>query len=168
MAFLPVAFLLLPQEKQEECPVKRIRFLGVISALLVGLERISKLRRPKPSGARAAKIVTLREVLNHQVVLPTTAMEFYEALLSQGEVLAVRVDYLPEPLLWLTTTSEQARWMREQHNGHGGLECVVMSAADAHDLLTATRTEAPATLYEIAQVLISQAPDEIPSPDDPS
>ena len=148
--------------------MKRIMFLGVISALLVGLERVSKLRKPKPSSARAAEIVSLQEVLNHQVVLPAPARAFYEALLSQGEVLAVRVDYLPEPLLWLTTTSEQARWMREQHNGPAGLECVVMSAADAHDLFTATRTEACATLHEIAQVLISQAPDEIRSPDDSS
>ena len=168
MAFRPVAFLLLHQEKQEECTVKRLMFLGVISALLMGLERAATLRKPKPSSGRTANIITLQEVLNHQVVLPEPARAFYEALLSQGEVLAVRVDYLPEPLLWLTTTSEQARWMREQHSGPAGLECVVMSAAQAHDLLTATRTHAPATLHEIAQVLISQAPDEIQSPHDSS
>ena len=145
--------------------MKRFMLLGVISALLVGLERMSTLRKPKPSSGRAANIITLQEVLNHQVMLPATARAFYEALLAQGEVLAVRVDYLPEPLLWLTTTSQQARWMREQHKGAAGVECVVMSAAQAHDLLTATRTEAPATLHEIAQVLISRAPDEMESPD---
>ena len=148
--------------------MKRLMFLGVISALLVGLERVSTLRRPKPSSGRAASIVTLQEVLDHHGALPATARALYEGLLSQGEVLAVQVDYLPDPLLWLTTTSEQARWMREHHNGPAGLESVVMSAADAHDLLTATRTEAPATLHEIAQVLISQAPDEIRSPADNS
>lgn len=148
--------------------MKRLMFLGVISALLAGLERASTLRRPRPSSGRAASIVTLREVLNHHGALPAAARALYEALLSQGEVLAVRVDYLPDPLLWLTTTSEQARWMREQHNGPAGLECVVMSAAEAHDLLTATRTETPATLREIAKVLISQAPDENRSPADNS
>ena len=169
MAFRAVAFLLLHQEKQEECTVKRFMFLGVISALLMGLERAATLRKPKPSSGRTANIITLQEVLNHHyAALPATNRAFFEALLSQGEVLAVRVDYLPEPLLWLTTTSEQARWMREQHSGPAGLECVVMSAAQAHDLLTATRTHAPATLHEIAQVLISQAPDEIQSPHDSS
>jgi hypothetical protein len=51
--------------------------------------------------------------------------------------------------------------MREQHNDAAGLESVVMSAADAHDLLSAMGTKAPATLQEIAQVLVSQAPAEV-------
>jgi hypothetical protein len=148
--------------------VKRLMFLGVICALLAGLERVSTLRRPKPSSGRAASIVTLQEVLNHHGALPAPARALYEGLLSQGEVLAVHVDYLPDPLLWLTTTSEQARWMREQHNGPADLKSVVMSAADAHDLLAATRTEAPATLHEIARVLISQAPHESRSSADDS
>jgi len=75
--------------------------------------------------------------------LPAEARAVYDALLAQGEVLAVQVEYLPDPLLWLTTTPEQARWMREQRNDAGGLESVVMSAADARDLLTAMGTEVP-------------------------
>ncbi len=72
------------------------------------------------------------------------------------------MEYLPDPLLWLTTTPEQARWMREQHNGSAGLESVVMSAADAHDLLAAMgNAAAPSTLHEIAEVLVSQAPTEV-------
>src|SRR5262249_56295165 len=111
----------------------------------------------RPTGG----IVTLQEVLRHHDALPAEARAFYGALLAQGEVLAVQVDYLPDPLLWLTTTPEQARWMREQHNDAAGLESVVMSAADAHDLLHAMGTEVPDTLLEIAQVLASQAPAEV-------
>jgi len=146
--------------------------LGAISALLLGFEKVLSPRRLKrhalSGGAPNRNFVTLQEVLEHHRALPPKARAFYEAMLSQGDVLALRVDYLPDPLLWLTTTTEQARWMREQHSGPAGLECVVMSAAQAHDLLTATRTHAPATLHEIAQVLISQAPDEIQSPHDSS
>jgi hypothetical protein len=145
--------------------VKPLMVLGVISALLLSFERVLSPRRPKrhtsSGGALSARFVTLREVLEHHRALPERARAFYEAVLAQGEVLAVRVEYLPDPLLWLTTTAEQACWMREQHNGAGGLESVVMSVADAHDLLTATGTEAPTTLHEIAQVLLSQAPVEI-------
>ena len=146
--------------------------LGAISALLLGFEKVLSPRRPRrhalSGGVVNRSFVTLQEVLEHHRALPPKARAFYEAMLAQGDVLALRVDYLPDPLLWLTTTTEQARWMREQHSGPAGLECVVMSAAQAHDLLTATRTHAPATLHEIAQVLISQAPDEIQSPHDSS
>jgi hypothetical protein len=137
--------------------------LGVISALLLCFEKFSAGRnKSQPVAAsHTPRIVTLQEVLRHHEALPEAARAFYEALLAQGEVLAVQVEYLPDPLLWLTTTPEQARWMREQHNGAAGLESVVMSAADAHDLLTAMGTEVPATLHEIAQVLVSQAPAEV-------
>lgn len=152
--------------------MKRLMVLGAISALLLGFERALSPRRPRRrslSGqALTPSFVTLKKVLEQHKALPPTARAFYEAVLAQGEVLALRVDYLPDPLLWLTTTAEQARWMREQHNGSGGLESVVMSVADAHDLLTATGTEAPTTLHEIAQVLLSHAPAEIQSPADDS
>jgi len=85
----------------------------------------------------------LREVLRHHDALPAEDRAFYGALFAQGEVFAVQVEYLPNPLLWVTTTPEQARWMREQRNDAGGLESVVMSAADARDLLTAMGTEVP-------------------------
>jgi hypothetical protein len=152
--------------------VKPLMVLGVISALLLSVEGLLTPRRARPKAARSKamnpSIVTLQEVLRHHEALPPTARAFYEALLAQGEVLAVQVDYLPDPLLWLTTTAEQARWMREQHNGAAGLESVVMSAAAAHELLAATGSPAPATLHEIAQVLLSQAPAETQSPADSS
>jgi hypothetical protein len=141
--------------------VKRLMVLGVISALLVCFEKLSPPRKLRRVETPTPRIVTLQEVLKHHHALPATARAFYDALLAQGEVLAVQVEYLPDPLLWLTTTPEQARWMREQHNGAAGLESVVLSAADAHDLLTATGNEVPTTLQGIAQVLVSQAPDEV-------
>jgi hypothetical protein len=143
--------------------VKRLMVLGVISALLLCFEKLSAGRKPQQpvAGVPTPRIVTLQEVLRHHDALPAPARAFYDALLAQGEVLAVQVEYLPDPLLWLTTTPEQARWMREQHNDAAGLESVVMSAADAHDLLTAMGTKVPATLQEIAQVLVSQAPAEV-------
>ena len=142
--------------------MKRLMVLGVISALLLCFEKFSAGRKQQPVAAvPTPRIVTLHEVLRHHDALPAQARAFYDALLAQGEVLAVQVEYLPDPLLWLTTTSEQARWMREQHNDAAGLESVVMSAADAHDLLSAMGTKVPATLQEIAQVLVSQAPAEV-------
>src|SRR6266508_4860731 len=142
--------------------------LGVISALLLCFEKLSTGRKTQVATPQTPRILTLQEVLNHHEALPPTARAFYEALLAQGEVLAVQVDYLPDPLLWLTTTAEQARWMREQHNGAAGLDSVVMSAADAHDLLTAMGNPAPATLHEIARLLLSRAPAETQSPADSS
>jgi len=135
--------------------------LGVISALLLCFERLSTGRKAHVAAPQTPRIVTLQEVLRHHEALPATARAFYEALLAQGEVLAVQVEYLPDPLLWLTTTPEQAQWMREQHNGSAGLESVVMSAADAHDLLAAMGNATPSSLHEIAEVLVSQAPSEV-------
>ena len=140
--------------------MKRLMVLGVISALLLCFEKFSTGRKAQVATPQTPRIVTLQEVLRHHEALPQTARAFYEALLAQGEVLAVQVEYLPDPLLWLTTTPEQARWMREQHNGAAGLESVVMSAADAHDLLAAMGNAAPTTLHEIAELLVSQAPAE--------
>ena len=152
--------------------MKRLMVLGAISALLLGFEKVLSPRRPRRHASSGGTVnrsfVTLQEVLEHHRALPPKARAFYEAMLAQGDVLALRVDYLPDPLLWLTTTTEQARWMREQHNGSGGMESVVMSVAEAHDLLTATGTEAPTTLHEIAQVLLSRAPAEIQSSADDS
>ena len=141
--------------------MKRLMVLGVISALLLCFEKLSTGRKAQVATPQTPRIVTLQEVLRHHEALPATARAFYEALLAQGEVLAVQVEYLPDPLLWLTTTPEQARWMREQHNGSAGLESVVMSAADAHDLLAAMGNATPGTLHEIAEVLVSQAPAEV-------
>ena len=141
--------------------MKRLMVLGVISALLLCFEKLSTGRKAQVAAPQTPRIVTLQEVLRHHEALPATARAFYEALLAQGEVLAVQVEYLPDPLLWLTTTPEQAQWMREQHNGSAGLESVVMSAADAHDLLAAMGNPTPSSLHEIAEVLVSQAPSEV-------
>jgi len=141
--------------------VKRLMVLGVISALLLCFEKLSPARKLRRVETLTTRIVTLQEVLKHHHALPPAARAFYDSLLEQGEVLAVQVEYLPDPLLWLTTTPEQARWMREQHNGAAGLESVVMSLADAHDLLAATGNEIPPTLHGVAQVLVSQAPAEV-------
>ncbi len=172
MRLATVALLLLFQDGRRNASVKPLMVLGVISALVLSVEGLLAPRRPRrqaPSGkAMNPSIVTLQEVLKHHEALPPTARAFYEGLLAHGEVLAVQVDYLPDPLLWLTTTAEQARWMREQHNGAAGLDSVVMSAADAHDLLTAMGNPAPATLHEIARVLLSRAPAETQSPPDSS
>ena len=111
--------------------MKRLMVLGAISALLLGFEKVLSPRRPRrhalSGGVVNRSFVTLQEVLEHHRALPPKARAFYEAMLAQGDVLALRVDYLPDPLLWLTTTTEQARWMREQHSGPAGLECVVMT-----------------------------------------
>ena len=141
--------------------MRRLMVLGVISALLLCFEKFSTGKKSLPVASQTPRIVTLHEVLRHHEALPPTARAFYDALLAQGEVLAVQVEYLPDPLLWLTTTPEQARWMREQHNGAAGLDSVVMSAADAHDLLVAMGNEAPTSLHEIAQLLVSKAPAEV-------
>ena len=141
--------------------MKRLMVLGVISALLLCFEKLSTGRKAHVATPQTPRIVTLQEVLKHHEALPPTARAFYEALLAQGEVLAVQVEYLPDPLLWLTSTPEQARWMREQHNESAGLESVVMSAADAHDLLAAMGNATPSTLHGIAEVLVSQAPTEV-------
>jgi len=101
--------------------VKRLIVLGVISALLLCFERFSAGRKSQPVAASPTpRIVTLKEVLRQHDALPAEARAFYGTLLAQGEVLAVQVEYLPDPLLWLTTTPEQARWMREQHNDAAG------------------------------------------------
>jgi len=42
---------------------------------------------------------------------------FCRALLQQGEVLAVMLDYVPESLVWLVSTSGQAWLLRERQPG---------------------------------------------------
>jgi len=68
--------------------------LGVVSALLLCFEKFSSPRKSQPADSQTPRIVTLQEVLRHHEALPPTARAFYEALLAQGEVLAVQVEYL--------------------------------------------------------------------------
>jgi hypothetical protein len=48
-------------------------------------------------------VFTLQEVMDKQG-LGSDARAFCEALLKQGEILAVALNYLPESVLWLVTT----------------------------------------------------------------
>src|ERR1700704_5880761 len=72
-------------------------------------------------------VVTLQEVLRHHRTLSRRGREFYESLLAHGDVLAVRLDYLPGAMMWLVTTPPQARLMPQGRegpapSGRGGVE----------------------------------------------
>jgi hypothetical protein len=92
-------------------------------------------------------VVTLQEVLRHHRTLSRRGREFYENLLHLGDVLAVRVDYLPGSMLWLVTTPKQAQLMRKAREGRSTSDVCVMSLGEA--------------LYEVAGWLLAPAPDEI-------
>ena len=74
---------------------------------------------------------------------------FYDTLLTHGDVLAIRVNYLPGSLLWLVTTPTQARLMRE-----------ILSLQAARDLPAIVGDAAPATDYEAAACLLAPPPVE--------
>jgi hypothetical protein len=106
-------------------------------------------------------VVTLQEVLRHHRTLSRRGREFYESLLHLGDVLAVRVDYLPGAMLWLVTTPKQAQLMRKAREGRSTSDVCVMSLGEARDLFGAVGDPTPATLYEVAGWLLAPAPDEI-------
>ena len=89
---------------------------------------------------------------------------FYEALLTHGDVVAVRVNYLPGSLLWLMTTPTQARLMREGHDPDAHVEATILSLQEARELLTTVGDAAPATVYEAAAWLLAPPPAEPQSP----
>ncbi|HEU4439506.1 MAG TPA: hypothetical protein VFT36_09645 [Methylomirabilota bacterium] len=107
-------------------------------------------------------VVTLQEVLRHHRTLSRRGREFYESLLEHGDVLAVRVDYLPGAMLWLVTTPKQAQLMRKAREGRSTSDVCVMSLSEAQDLFATTGDPHPTTLYEVAGWLLAPAPDEIP------
>ena len=118
-------------------------------------------------------VVTLQEVLRHHRTLSRRGREFYESLLAHGDVLAVRVDYLPGAMLWLVTTPEQAQLMRKAREGRSTSDVCVMSLREAQDLFGAVGDPTPATLYEVAGWLLAPAPEGIvpayeDEPEDPS
>jgi hypothetical protein len=118
-------------------------------------------------------VVTLQEVLRHHRTLSRRGREFYESLLVFGDVLAVRVDYLPGAMLWLVTSPEQAHLMRKAREGRPTSDVCVMSLSEARDLFGAIGDPTPATLYEVAGWLLSPAREEIPpafqdEPEDPT
>jgi hypothetical protein len=86
---------------------------------------------------------------------------FCEALLTYGEVLAVRLGYLPEALLWLVTSPQQARIMR----GHQP-NVPILTLAEAQDLPTAVGDLWPGSLMEVAGRFAIAAPGTSEWPED--
>jgi hypothetical protein len=105
-------------------------------------------------------VITLQEVLRHHRTLSRRGREFYQSLLTHGDVLAVRVDYLPGSMLWLVTTPKQAHLMRKAREGRPASDVCVMSLDEAQDLFDATGDPSPATLYEVAAWLLAPSPQE--------
>lgn len=109
-----------------------------------------------------SSILSLQEVLTHCRALPPRWRAFYEALLTHGDVVAVSVKYLPGSLLWLVTTSTQARLMREGHDPDAHVKATILSLQEARELLTAVGDAAPATVYEAAAWLLAPPPPREP------
>src|ERR1700730_606394 len=101
----------------------------------------------------------MQEILKHCRTLAPSRRAFYETLLTHGDVLAVRVNYLPGSLLWLVTTATQARLMRELHDPDADVEATILSLQEARDLLTAVGDAEPATVYEAAAWLLAPPPE---------
>ena len=93
--------------------------------------------------------------------IPESSRAFCEALLTYGEVLAVRLSYLPEALVWLVTSSMQARIMRAHRP-----DAVILTLGEARDLLTTLGDPSPTTLMEVAGQLATAAPGAPQRPDD--
>jgi hypothetical protein len=109
-------------------------------------------------------VVTLQEVLRHHRTLSRRGREFYESLLAHGDVLAVRLDYLPGAMMWLVTTPKQARLMRKAREGRAASDVCVMSLAEAQELFTTLGDPTPTGLYEVAAWLLSPAPEDFSRP----
>ena len=78
-----------------------------------------------------SNVFTLQEVVEKQGLGPD-ARAFCEALLKEGEVLAVALNYLPETVLWLVTTPCRPRLMRDTQPG-----AAVLTLGEASDLARA-------------------------------
>jgi len=85
---------------------------------------------------------------------------FYEALLTHGDVVAVKVDYLPGMLLWLVTTPTQARLMQEARDPDAHVKATILSLQEVRELLAIVGDAGPATVYEAAAWLLSPPPAE--------
>jgi hypothetical protein len=109
-------------------------------------------------------VVTLQEVLRHHRTLSRRGREFYESLLAHGDVLAVRLDYLPGAMMWLVTTPNQARLMRKAREGRNTSDVCVMSLAEAQELFSTMGDPMPSGLYEVAAWLLSPAPEDFSTP----
>lgn len=98
-------------------------------------------------------VYTLEQILNRLDELSLDGQAFCRSLLSQGEVLAVQLSYLPEALLWLVTSPTQTRIMRAHQP-----ECMILTLAEARDLFTALGDPCPASLMEVAGRFATAAP----------
>jgi len=105
-------------------------------------------------------VVTLQEVLRHHRTLSRRGRDFYESLLAHGDVLAVRLDYLPGAMMWLVTTPNQARLMRKAREGRHTSDVCVMSLAEAQELFSTLGDPMPSGLYEVAAWLLAPAPED--------
>jgi len=114
--------------------------------------------------AMTPSIISLQDILKHCRTLPPSRRACYEAVLTHGDVVAVRVNYLPGALLWLVTTPTQARLMREAHDPAADVEATILSLQEARDLLTTVGDAVPATVYEAAAWLLAPAPAEAQRP----
>jgi hypothetical protein len=100
-----------------------------------------------------SEVYTLEQILSGRQGLSRDGRAFCETLLTYGEVLAVRLSYLPEPLLWLVTSPHQVRIMR----GHQPT-VPILTLAEAQDLLTAVGDPCPGSLMEVAGRFAIAAP----------
>lgn len=100
-----------------------------------------------------SEVYTLEEILSRHHGLSRDGRAFCEALLTLGPVLAVRLSYLPEALLWLVTSPHQARVMRGQQP-----DAPILTLAEAQDLFTALGDPCPGSLMEVAGQFATAAP----------
>ena len=106
-------------------------------------------------------VYTLEQVVRDQG-LSAHNLAFCQALLTQGEVLAVHLSYFPESLVWLVSTRAQARLLRAHAR-----EPMILTLVEAQDLLTAAGSPHPMTLWEAAASLVAPAPGAPEWPDEP-
>lgn len=106
-------------------------------------------------------VYTLQEVARSHGLSPD-GVAFCRALLAEGEVLALRLSYVPESLVWLVTTRSQARLMRTQ-----APQALIMTLAEAQDLLCSAGSAWPGTLWEVAASLVAPAPVAPEPPSEP-
>ena len=91
-----------------------------------------------------SSVFTLQEVMDKQGLGPD-ARAFCAALLKQGEILAVALNYLPETVLWLVTTPWQAGLMRDTQP-----KAIIFTLGEAADLADESRRAAPTSLWQVA------------------
>jgi len=96
-------------------------------------------------------------------VLGLAAATWLTCVQADVSVLAVRLGYLPEALLWLVTSPHQVRIMRAHQP-----DVPILTLAEAQDLLTAIGDPRPSSLMEVARSFATAPPGapEWPEEDD--